>query len=193
MGAGKGANEPFVNALPLNPPLRNMNIGRLQHPVQAQNRPDLSKSQMSDVTIKVKKEEVQFETPKNLNDRVQDLSETKRIEKLEKDVDFKKKQVYKKYKNRNEYKNQDAIDITSKQQFRDAQIQLVQDSNTYVSKAVHISKDHDPRDCYLFIDDESRQAVQVNPNDNSLNYVSTCTFSEADYVRDTHQKRLDWY
>lgn len=47
---------------------------KVQKPLQAQNRPDLSKSNMSDVTIKVEKEEVQFKTPESLTDRVQDVS-----------------------------------------------------------------------------------------------------------------------
>jgi hypothetical protein len=138
---------------------------------------------MSDVTIKVETEEVQFETPENLTDKVQDMSEAKRIGKLKKDFDFTKKKIYKKYKHRFEYKNPDGSDITSKREFRDAQIRLVQDPSTYVSKAIHISKDHNPQDCYLFIDDTTRQVVQSNPNGDSLTYVSTRTFSKEEYER----------
>lgn len=138
---------------------------------------------MLDLTIKVKTEEVQFETPAKLTDRVQDVSEAKRIGKLKKDLDFTKKQIYKKYKHRFEYKNSDGSDISSKREFRDAQIRLVQDPNIYVSKAIHISKDHNPKDCYLFINDTTRQVVQANPNGDSFTYVSTRTFSIEDYER----------
>jgi hypothetical protein len=156
---------------------------REQGPLQAQNRPDRSKSQMSDITIKVEKEEVQFETPNNLTERVQDASEAKRIGKFKKDVNFTKKQIYRKYKHRFEYSNPDGSPISNKKEFLEAQIRLVQDSNTYVSKAIHISKDHDPRHCYLFINDSTRQVVQSNPDGDSLKYVSTRTFSKVDYDR----------
>ena len=102
---------------------------------------------------------------------------------MEKDINFTKKQIYKKYKHRKEYKNEDGSDISSKPEFRDSQIRHVKDSKTYVSKAIQILKDHDPQDCYLFIHDERRQVVQANPDGDSLNYVSTRTFSEADYER----------
>ena len=55
-------------------PIRYRTTGRLQEPLQRQNRSDRSKSKMfplfplSDVTIKVETEEVQFETPENLTD-----------------------------------------------------------------------------------------------------------------------------
>jgi len=156
---------------------------REQDPLQAQNRPDRSQSQMSDITIKVEKEEVRFETPNNLNDRVQDASETKRIGKLKKDLDFTKKQTYRKYKHRFEYSNLDGSPISNKKEFREAQIRLIQDSNTYVSKAIHISKDHDPRHCYLFINDSTSQVIQANPDGDSLKYVGTRTFSKVDYDR----------
>lgn len=138
---------------------------------------------MSDVTIKVEKKEVQFETSNNLTDRVQDVSEAKQIGKFKKDVKFTKKQIYKKYKHRFEYSNPDGSPISNKKEFRDAQIRLVQDPNSYVSKAIHISKDHDPRSCYLFINDSTKQVVQVNPDGDSLNYVSTRTFSKVEYDR----------
>lgn len=38
---------------------------------------------MSDLTINVKKEEVQFKTPERLIDRVQDVGEAKRLVKLQ--------------------------------------------------------------------------------------------------------------
>jgi len=178
--AGKGRTGPFVNGFTLNP-VRHRPTGRLQEPLQGQNRPDRSKSQMSDVTIKVETEEVQFETPENLSDKVQDVSEVKRIGKLKKDMNFTKKQTYKKYKHRFEYSNPDGSPIANKKEFREAQIRLVQDSDTYVSKAIHISKDHNPQDCYLFINDATRQVVQANPDGDSLNYVSTRTFSKTEY------------
>ena len=146
-------------------------------------RPDLSKSQMSDVTFKVNTKEVQFKTPEKLTDRVQDASEAEQMGHLKTDMTMTKKQIYRKYKHRFEYKNTDGSPIASKKEFREAQIRLVKDSDTYVSKGVHISKDHDPRDCYLFIDDRTRQVVQANPSSDSLNYVSTRTFSTEEYDR----------
>ena len=50
-------------------------------------------------TIRVETKEVEFETPENLTDGVQEASEAKRIGKLRK----AKKQVYKKYKHRSEF------------------------------------------------------------------------------------------
>jgi hypothetical protein len=138
---------------------------------------------MSDVTIKVEKEEIQFETPYILTDRVQDVSEAKRIGKFEKDVIFTKKQTYRKYKHCFEYSNPYGSTISNKKEFREAQIRLVQYSNTYVSKAIHISKDHDPRNCYVFINDQMRQVVQANPDGDFLNYVSIHTFSKVEYGR----------
>lgn len=102
---------------------------------------------------------------------------------MKKNFEWPKKQVYKKYKHRKEYKNPYGSPIKNKIEFRDAQIRLIQDSNIYVSKAIQISKDHDPRDCYLFIDDISRQVIQANPTGDSLEYVSTRTFSIEDYQR----------
>jgi len=172
----------FVNGFISNPH-RYRPTGKIQEPLQAQNRPDRSKSSMSDVTINVETEEVQFETPESLTNRVQDVGEAKRLGKLKKNVEWPKKQVYRKYKHRNEYKNPDGSPIKTKTEFREAQIRLVQDSDTYVSKAIQISKDHEPRDCYLFIDDINRQVVQANPSGNSLKYVSTRTFSKEEYER----------
>lgn len=178
--AGKSGTGLFVNSFTPNP-IRHRFTGRLQEPLQGQNRPDRSKSQISDVTIQVETEEVRFETPENLSDRVQDVNEAKRIGKLKKDMNFTKKQIYRKYKHRFEYSNPDGSPIANKREFRQAQIRLVQNSDTYVSKAIHISKDHDPQDCYLFIDDVTRQVVQANPNGDSLNYLSTRTFSKTEY------------
>ncbi len=132
---------------------------------------------------KISGKEIQFQTPESLTDRVQDFSEAKRLPKLKKNFDWPKKQVYKKYNHRNEYKNPDGTPIKDKIQFRDAQIRLVKDSNSYLSKAIQISKDHDPRDCYLFIDDITRQVIQANPIGDSLEYVSTRTFSPEEYDR----------
>ena len=102
-------------------------------------------------------------------------------EETKKKFDFTKKQIYKKCKHRFEYKNSDGSDITSKREFRNAQICLVQDTTICVSKAIHISKDHNPKDCYLFIDDTTRQVVQTNPNGDSLTY--TRTFAIEEYER----------
>lgn len=55
---------------------------------------------MSYVTIKVAKEEVQLETPQILTDKVQDVSEAKRVGKLEKNLEWPKSQVSKKYKDK---------------------------------------------------------------------------------------------
>lgn len=38
-------------------------------------------------------------------------------------------------------------------------------------------------DCYLFIDDATRQVAQAKPNGNSLDYVSTRKFSSKEYER----------
>ncbi len=89
----------MVNGFTPNP-IRHRFTGRLQEPLQGQNRPDRSKSQISDVTIQVETEEVRFETPENLSDRVQDVNEAKRIGKFLKDMNFTKKQIYRKYKHR---------------------------------------------------------------------------------------------
>lgn len=104
------------------------------------------------------------------------LFKAKRIGKLKKAVEWPKKQVYKKYKHRGEFTNPDGSPIKSKSEFRDAQVRLVQNPDTYVSKAIHISKDHDPQECYLFIDDATRQIVQTNPNGDSLRYITTRTY-----------------
>jgi len=73
----------FVNGFISNPH-RYRPTGKIQEPLQAQNRPDRSKSSMSDVTINVETEEVQFETPESLTNRVQDVGEAKRLGKLKK-------------------------------------------------------------------------------------------------------------
>ena len=85
---------------------------------------------MSDTTIRVEKDEVEFETPNDLTDSPQDASEAKRVGKFEKDVNFPKKQIYKKYKHRSEYSNPDGRPISNKEEFRDAQVKLVQDDET---------------------------------------------------------------
>ena len=99
---------------------------------------------MSDVKFKINTKEVQFETPETLTDRVQNASEAKEMGHLEMELTMTKKQIYRKYKHRFEYKNTDGSPIASKKEFREAQIRLVKEPDTYVSKGVHISTDHDP-------------------------------------------------
>jgi len=83
----KGVNG-FTDAYGINPqrynPYRYRLTPKVQKPLQAQNQPDLSKSNMSDATINLEKEEVPFKTPESLTDRVQDVSEAKQLGKLTK-------------------------------------------------------------------------------------------------------------
>ena len=83
----------------------------------------------------------------------------------------------------NKLNNPDGTPIKDKIQFRATQLRVVKDSDSYVSKAIHISKNHDPRDCYLFINDITRQVIQAYPIGDSLKYVSTRTFSPEEYDR----------
>lgn len=102
---------------------------------------------------------------------------------MEKKLSLTKKQIYRKYKHSYEFKNPYGSPSKNKKEFRKSQIKFVKNEDIYVSKAIQISKNHEPRDCYLFIDDINRQVVQANPSENSFKYVSTRTFYNEEYER----------
>lgn len=105
-------------------------------------------------------DQIEFETPESL-DTVPKLSDAKKVGQIEQEVQIRQKQLNKKYKHRPLFKNPDGSKIESRPQFLKSQVDHLQNPNNYYSKGVLISKDDNPVDCGLIINDETRHVIIV--------------------------------
>lgn len=123
------------------------------------NQPYINKSEIADTIIKIEKQEIQYQTLEKLIDPVSDIFDAKRLEKMEKNITFTREKLIKKYKNRQDYKKLNDIEIINKKEFRDKQTDLIKMKETVISKFIIVSNNPYPKKYYLIINHVTRQVI----------------------------------
>ena len=131
---------------------------------QAQDYPtykEKEKSGLKYYNTTVDLDHIQYETPSDPSNKVQEINDAKKIGRVKREIQLRKRQIDKKYKHKSEFKNSDGTKITSRPQFLQSQIEHLTSPDSYYTKGILLSEHHDPIDCGLIINDKTRQAIVV--------------------------------
>jgi hypothetical protein len=113
------------------------------------------------VGVEHEHKKAKFDTPKNQNDPIQEVSEVTGTETTTLTTDFGKHQIHAKSKHRHLFKNPDGSSIDTKIEFRDSQVRYLKDKsdNKYVSDCILLVADAEPKDAACVIDNKTQECL----------------------------------